>query len=256
MEFRRQYDLTTDHNLRPTLSKGLLRATDFTMTLAVLSIHRAMERRKELVQTVKSLLKKSEDPYLALLSYRTTPLSNGYSPSELSCGRLLRSTILTTMHQLKPKILPWEDIGRKEKHQAERQKENFDNKHRAKELRKLSPEDPVFVVDRNEHGKVISAAPQPRSYYAATPTGTFRRNRTQLVNVSSLPQEDENDDEPDLPGECSERDAENEEAVNPQPVAPQRNEGAANQQPDARGLPPVRTRSGREVHPPERYRDQ
>ena len=48
------------------------------------------------VGTVKSLLKKYSDPYLALLSYRSTPLQNGYSPSELLMSRTLRSTIPTT----------------------------------------------------------------------------------------------------------------------------------------------------------------
>ena len=33
------------------------------------------------VRTVKSLLTKSNDPYVALMSYRSTPLENGYSPS-------------------------------------------------------------------------------------------------------------------------------------------------------------------------------
>lgn len=51
------------------------------------------------VGTVKSLLKKNMDPYLALLSYCSTPLQNGYSPSELLMGRILRSTLPTTrMH--------------------------------------------------------------------------------------------------------------------------------------------------------------
>ena len=35
------------------------------------------------VKTVKNLLKKSKDLYLALLAYRATPLQNGYSLSEL-----------------------------------------------------------------------------------------------------------------------------------------------------------------------------
>ena len=40
------------------------------------------------VQTVKNLLKKSEDPYEALLSYRATPLSwCDLSPAELCMGR-------------------------------------------------------------------------------------------------------------------------------------------------------------------------
>ena len=33
------------------------------------------------VGTIKNLLKKSNDPYLALLSYCTAPLQIGYSPS-------------------------------------------------------------------------------------------------------------------------------------------------------------------------------
>ena len=35
------------------------------------------------VQTVKNLLKKDGDPYLALLAYPSTPLKCGFSPSEL-----------------------------------------------------------------------------------------------------------------------------------------------------------------------------
>ena len=39
------------------------------------------------VKTVKAMLKKSEDPYLAMLAYRSTPLQNGFSPSELLMNR-------------------------------------------------------------------------------------------------------------------------------------------------------------------------
>lgn len=38
------------------------------------------------VQTAKDLITKSEDPYLALLSYRSTLLHNGYTPAELLMG--------------------------------------------------------------------------------------------------------------------------------------------------------------------------
>jgi len=39
------------------------------------------------VRMVKTLLEKNDDPYTALLAYRSTPLENGYSPAELLMGR-------------------------------------------------------------------------------------------------------------------------------------------------------------------------
>ena len=60
------------------------------------------------VRTVKTLLKKaeenSEDPYLALLEYRNTPLACGYSPAQLTMCRNLRSTLPMTCEQLNPKL--------------------------------------------------------------------------------------------------------------------------------------------------------
>ena len=45
------------------------------------------------VQTIKGLLQKAADPYLALVAYRSTPMQHGWSPAELSMGRKLRSRI-------------------------------------------------------------------------------------------------------------------------------------------------------------------
>ena len=41
------------------------------------------------VKTIKDLLKKEGDPYLSLLSYRSTPLSNGYRMSQFVGGELM-----------------------------------------------------------------------------------------------------------------------------------------------------------------------
>ena len=45
------------------------------------------------VKTMKGLLKKEGNPYLALLAYRSTLLPNGYSPAELLMNRKLRTSI-------------------------------------------------------------------------------------------------------------------------------------------------------------------
>ena len=42
-------------------------------------------------KTVKELLKKSNEPYLVLLAYRSTPISNGYAPGEILMSRRLRT---------------------------------------------------------------------------------------------------------------------------------------------------------------------
>ena len=51
---------------------------------------RERERKREReVQTIKSYFTKATDPYMAILTYRSTPLSNGYSPEDFICGRKL-----------------------------------------------------------------------------------------------------------------------------------------------------------------------
>ena len=43
------------------------------------------------IHTAKSKLRKNEDIFSALLTYSSTPLQNGYSPSELLMGRRLQT---------------------------------------------------------------------------------------------------------------------------------------------------------------------
>ena len=66
-----------------------------SMSLVVL--HQSNGLAEKGVQIIKRLLKKAdeqgEDPYLALLSYRTTPLDCGQSPAELCMKRKLRTRL-------------------------------------------------------------------------------------------------------------------------------------------------------------------
>lgn len=56
------------------------------------------------VQTTKNLLKKVADPYRALPAYRSTPLSNGFSPAQLLMGRHLHTTVSAFPAMLEPAI--------------------------------------------------------------------------------------------------------------------------------------------------------
>ena len=56
------------------------------------------------VKTVKSMFEKNEDPYMALLILRSTPLDNGFSPPELLMSRKIRTTLPVTESQLLPSV--------------------------------------------------------------------------------------------------------------------------------------------------------
>ena len=71
---------------------------------------------KEMVKQ-RNTLKKSTDPYIALLNYRTTPLLHGYSPAELMMSRKLRNCVPTILSQhipFKPEV---EEFKKKDEHQ-------------------------------------------------------------------------------------------------------------------------------------------
>ena len=56
------------------------------------------------VKTVKALLKKDDEPYLALLAYRSTPLFNGYSPAKFLMNTKLRTNVPSSREAQKPHV--------------------------------------------------------------------------------------------------------------------------------------------------------
>ena len=115
------------------------------------------------VQTVKNLLRKSTDPYIALLNYRTTPLQNGYSPAELMMSRKLRNCLPTVLSQHIP-FKP--EVGKfkvKDEHFRNQQKHYHDLRHRAKETPLLPKGQPVWVKTPTTKEAVVVKNATPRS---------------------------------------------------------------------------------------------
>ena len=130
------------------------------------------------------------------MAYRSTPLHNGYSPSELLMGRKIRTRVPVHEKQLKPKWPNLNKIKQKEQKIKLKQKHNYDRRHRVKALPELSPGEKVWVKDQKKPGFVKSEANTHRSYFVKTPEGEIRRNRKDLIseeNVKNLDNQEQCD---------------------------------------------------------------
>ena len=142
------------------------------------------------VQTVKRLLKQCEDLNLALLTYRATPLPwCNRSPAELLMGRCIRTSLPQTDKQLTPQWPYLEKFRKSDQALKMRQKKDFDRHHRVHELPDIPDNTNVWVTSGETpiQGQVQSSAGAPRSYIVETPTGSVRRNRSQLRAVPDVP---------------------------------------------------------------------
>ena len=135
------------------------------------------------VRTVKKLLQGSKDTFLALLSYRTTPLPwCHFSPAELLMGRQLK----TDVPQIKDHYIPkWPHLNHlKEAHQKYRDAQNkhYNRRHRVRTLPTLPDDTAVWVQHGNsqEPGNILRSASTPRSYIVSMLRGEVRRNRIHL----------------------------------------------------------------------------
>ncbi|KAJ8355031.1 hypothetical protein SKAU_G00225980 [Synaphobranchus kaupii] len=137
------------------------------------------------VQTVKNLLTKASDPYLALLAYRATPLQNGYSPAKLLMGRRLRTTVPALPTLMDPVLPDYNALETKEREKRRNDARAFDKRHGARNLEPLVPGEDVWITDARVQGTVVSTHNTPRSYIVQVPQGTLRRNRHHLVPLQT-----------------------------------------------------------------------
>ena len=127
------------------------------------------------VQTIKNIFKKASDPYLALLIYRSTPLQNGFSPSELSMGRKLRTNLPILSDSLMPVWPPRNTVLKKEAPYKLKYQENFNKRHNIKSTKNLLPGTEVWITNLKRIGTIICNAGTPRSYVIKDSNGRYIR---------------------------------------------------------------------------------
>ena len=194
------------------------------------------------VQTVKSLMAKSTDLNLALLSYRSTPLQwCRLSPSELLMGRRLRSTLPQPNNSFLPAWSYLEKF-REQDHEFKREQERQYNKcHRTQQLPELPNDTAVWITTdgQTERGTVRCPAETPRSYLVDTPTSTVRRNRQDLIPVP-IPEHDSPPvpevPEPDSSSQSTDADSQQSGSVRNSPVQTRLRTGSTIKPPDKLNL--------------------
>ena len=111
------------------------------------------------VQIAKLLLKKVNDIYLALLSCSTTPLANGFSPTQLLMGRQLRSTVPTTTASLQPQTPDSSKLQEIDRDIKARQATSYNARHRARDGKRWQVDDRVWVPDLQSEAIVTGVLP-------------------------------------------------------------------------------------------------
>ena len=150
MELQSYSSATMAHNLPLKNSRILpLLTTSNTIKTSSPQYPQSNGQVERMVQTIKNLLKKSSDPYMALLSYRATPfLWCNLSPAELLMGRKVR----TTLPQIKEHLVPqWQyptQFRQRNKKFKQRQKMYYDRSHHTTQLPSLPNHTQVWVKQR------------------------------------------------------------------------------------------------------------
>ena len=133
------------------------------------------------MQTAKRIVTKAaasgRDPYIALLEYRTTPISDcGKSPAQLLMSRRLRSILPSTPASLQPVLVNPEDIQLRFEEKQDKQKTVYDRNARTRIS--ISVGDQILMRKNSggyQNAVVTEKTDAPRSYNVRTKDGAIYR---------------------------------------------------------------------------------
>lgn len=127
---------------------------------------------------MKDFLQKSDDPYLALLEFRSTPIEGiGLSPSQLLMSRRIKSILPTANKLLYPEV--HQGVQQRLAERQAKQKPHYNKT--AHPLPDLEIGDSVRYKSGTWNPATITEKLPYRSYKILTPDGcTYRRNRVLL----------------------------------------------------------------------------
>ena len=175
------------HNTLPRNSGTSSQPTTFNILQVALTTPKGMEKQNERSK-LKTLLKCNSDPVVTLLSYRSTPLSWWrLSPAQLLMGRQIRSTLPAPEQSLAPMWPNLEEFRKIDVSFKQKQKKNYEQRHRATDLPPYDKDQPVFITTREGINSVPGRVMQEtrnRSYQVQTPSGIM----TNRVNLHARPE--------------------------------------------------------------------
>ena len=128
----------------------------FTHTTSSPRYFQSNREAERAVKTIKSLLKKKDDPYIALMTYCSTPLHNGFLSSELLMNRQHHTTLPISESQLQPSISEHSVVcERKTMRKANSKKFLIYVIEHIATLDPLLPRQQAWILERRDSGIII-----------------------------------------------------------------------------------------------------
>ena len=141
------------------------------------------------VQIAKQILKQ-EDPFLALMVYRATPIkATGYSPSEIMLNRQIQTTLPVLQKNIEIKGYDEDRVKRNDEQYKRNSEYYYNRRYSAKPLSEMTPGTRVRVKTEqdktwSEPMTVTDKLEEPRSYKVQKDNGSsLRRNRKHIMVI-------------------------------------------------------------------------